>query len=250
MLACIHALARVELMWRRLAAGAGALLGMAGVRWQQAAAALTAAAALYGFKRLLDFLSAVDGTALWLLPPARPAAPSCLPALAWPLQGASSCASRSLPLCPAEEYEGSSPEKSGSHRRRSAAAGSPAGSRVREMRQADWEPTPGRFQVLLPLPAGRGEEQQHVAAQHRRRLESLAAVFQRERRLAFRVVPVSDAFARLLPSGQQQQQQQGAIAYVLHPRRGRVQQLPLADMQSAVLRLEAVLDGGGEWRHL
>ena len=123
---------------------------------------------------------------------------------------------------------------------------------MREMRLADWEPSPGRFLVLLPLPADSGEAQPRAADEQRRRLESLAAVFQRERRLAFRVTPVSSAFERLLASEQrqQQQQQQGAVAYVLHPRRGRFQALPLVDMRAAVLRVEALLDGGGEWRHL
>ena len=143
------------------------------------------------------------------------------------------------------------------------------------MQHTDWEPTPGRFVVLLPLPgkptesgggstdssriAGSGAA---AAAAARQRLETLAALFRSERRLLFRLTSVSGAFEQLGPaaaaagaagpqrdtdSQQQQQQQQHLAAYVLHPRRGRYQLLPLAETQAAVLRLEEILDGGGSW---
>lgn len=153
------------------------------------------------------------------------------------------------------------------------------------MQREDWEPTPGRFLVLLPLPAGQGDgrDAQHKAAEAaQERLEALAAVFQRERRLLFRTVPISDTLAKLLPaaadaaaangssggggdSGSSKDAAEGSngaapaaekqpaaaaqpAALVLHPRRGRFQALPLGHMQSAVLRLEDLLDGYGEWR--
>lgn len=123
------------------------------------------------------------------------------------------------------------------------------------MAGSDWEPTPGRFLVLLPLPADDGAEEAL------RRLEALAGVFKKERHLRFRAAPVSDAAFRLVPAaaagGGAEQQPGGAaaaaaqqpMAYVLHPRRGRFQEVPLGgDPRAAVLRLEDVLGGGGTWR--
>lgn len=152
----------------------------------------------------------------------------------------------------------------------SSGISSPAG-RVREMKGIDWEPSPGRFLVLLPLPVGSCVGQRRAAAEQQLQLESLAAVFQKERRLAFRVTHVSSD-TWLFPAevagaaggsgaaggvgpvtggtAQQQQKQEQATAYVLHPRRGRFQALPLGDTQAAVLRLEALLDGGGTWHHV
>jgi hypothetical protein len=137
---------------------------------------------------------------------------------------------------------------------------------VQEMRHSDWEPSPGRYLVLLPLPAGGGlrqaaVEQAAAAEEVQQRFACLAAAFQRETRLAFRVAPVSDAVTRLFAAGRpedgeaiadgrqrgQQKQQQAAQAFVLHPRRGRFQVLPLRDAQQALRRLEEVLDGGGRW---
>ncbi len=137
------------------------------------------------------------------------------------------------------------------------------------MQHADWEPTPGRFIVLLPLPArhassgggsgdgGRCPAEAAAAgtAAARQRLETLAALFRSERRLLFRLAAVSDAFRQLVPEAtgasqpgtSSQQEQQQLVAYVLHPRRGRYQLLALADTQAAVLRLEEILDGGGSW---
>ena len=142
------------------------------------------------------------------------------------------------------------------------------------MQHTDWEPAPGRFVVLLPLPgkateSGGGSTDSSrltdngAAAAARQRLETMAALFRRERRLLFRVTSVSGAFEQLGPAAaaagaagpqdgtdsqqRQQQQQQQLAAYVLHPRRGRYQLLPLADTQAAVLRLEEILDGGGRW---
>lgn len=140
------------------------------------------------------------------------------------------------------------------------------------MQHSDWEPTPGRFVVLLPLlgrqasgsgrsggssaPAGAAANAAGTAAAAQQRLGTLAALFRSERRLLFRTAPVSDALAQLVPAAagaagphaeQQQQQQQQLVAYVLHPRRGRYQLLPLTDTQAAVLRLEEILDGCGTW---
>ena len=136
------------------------------------------------------------------------------------------------------------------------------------MRHSDWEPSPGCYLVLLPLPAGGGSSQQAAieqaaaAQEAQQRFAALAAAFHREARLAFRVAPVSDAVTRLFAAGrpedeeapadgnqpQGQQQQQQAQAFVLHPRRGRFQVLPLRDAQQAQRRLEEVLDGGGRWQ--
>lgn len=62
LLACVHALARVDVLWGRLAGAAALAVGA--VRWQGAVAALAGAAAFFGFKRLLDVLSEVEGAAL------------------------------------------------------------------------------------------------------------------------------------------------------------------------------------------
>lgn len=119
------------------------------------------------------------------------------------------------------------------------------------MQHSDWEPSPGRYLVLLPVPASSGGGSERLAAQHARQaLASLAAMFQRELRLAFRLAPVSHALPRLLAGSGAQLTLAGEppAALVLHPRRGRFQVLPLASVQQAALRLEEVLDGGGQWQ--
>lgn len=166
-----------------------------------------------------------------------------------------------------------SPQRARRQRRhRSALPGSDAILTVPEMRPSDWEPSPGRFLVVLPLHAAGGgaaaQQWQHAQQQ----FASLAAVFRGERRLVFRVAPVPGALASLLAGagsvggdsrpgskGLQQrarsQGQQGhdlqppAQAVILHPQRGgRFQLLQLAGVHQAALRLEEVLDGGGRWR--
>ncbi|PSC68446.1 dnaJ-like protein subfamily C member 10 isoform X1 isoform B [Micractinium conductrix] len=98
--------------------------------------------------------------------------------------------------------------------------------RLQEMQHSDWEPSPGRYLVLLPVPASSGGGSERLAAQHARQaLASLAAMFQRELRLAFRLAPVSHALPRLLAGSGAQLTLAGEppAALVLHPRRGRFQ---------------------------
>lgn len=122
------------------------------------------------------------------------------------------------------------------------------------MAAEDWQPSPGRYLVVLPLapPTSRGGPgcQAGAAAQAEQRHAELADLFRRERRLAFRRTAVSPACAQLPGAGRGQEGggERGSVAFVLHPRRSRFLLLPLADARAAQLRLEAVLDGGGDWR--
>lgn len=159
------------------------------------------------------------------------------------------------------------------------------------MQPSDWEPSPGRFLVVLPLQAGascgtggcssaeRNSFRQPLTAQQvQQRFACLAAVFQQERRVAFRTAPVSSALGRLMAvrvsgstsgadvglglrnagrqllgqlgqTGGQREAHWQPAALVLHPRRGgRFQVLRLGGgMQQVVLQVERVLDGGGSW---
>lgn len=155
----------------------------------------------------------------------------------------------------AAEYDdascGPSPEKAPQRSKGSGVVR--GGSGVEEMAQADWQPSPGRYLVVLPSAAGgnggSGGEP-GAASQAERCLTSLAAVFRQERRLAFRRAAVSPALTQLLSAstGGRGGSQRGAVALVLHPRRARFLLLPLDDARAAALRLEAVLDGGGDWQ--
>jgi hypothetical protein len=146
---------------------------------------------------------------------------------------------------------GASPEKAPQRGKASGVVHGASG--VEEMAQADWQPSPGRYLVVLPSPTGGnggpgGEP--GAAAQAERCLTSLAAVFRQERRLAFRRAAVSPALTQLLSAGTGGRggSQRGTVALVLHPRRALFLLLPLDDARAAALRLEAVLDGGGDWQ--
>ncbi|KAL4447527.1 hypothetical protein ABPG75_004746 [Micractinium tetrahymenae] len=231
LLPALHLASRAELLWQQAAGVVAAAVGH--INWWLIMQVAMTAGALLGLKWVLDLLSGSD-----------------------------------------EELAGggdASPARECRHRRHcSTLPGSSAVSVVREMQLSDWEPSPGRFLVVLPLHTASGATRAQQAQQAQQHFASLAAVFRNERRLAFRLAPVSGALLSLLAAGSsngsnsstgsgvpQREQQWGeqhqdppdqARAIILHPRRGgRFQLLRLTGMQQAVLRLGEVLGGGGQW---
>jgi hypothetical protein len=272
-LTLIYHASRAEVVWHQTAAALASALAF--LSWRTAAMAGAAAGGALGLKYLLDVLSegacvlCVHCTIGWRLA-CRRALCTAHPAALLP--GSSHVLIK--PLLPADDEGLAGGHASASnHADRScgqANSGDDRGtvrsrSAVQQMRQSDWQPSPGRYVVLLLLPdakdsgAGspvRRRQDKGPASADARPIKlqfaTLAAAFERERRLCFRLASVSAALTALLHFGGRADEAAAAtldpLAVVLHPSRNRFQVVYLADLSTAVTCLEVVLDGGGQWR--